>query len=111
MVSNDKDKALDVNQKELSEKLTKMNGEANEQLLSQNSNLKHFFLKPVYLTASAQLHLETMTSTLAKVYTLSPTFRAEKSLTRHHLAEFYMLEAEMIDMNEFAKLKLVVIML
>jgi asparaginyl-tRNA synthetase len=104
VVCNDKDKSLDINQKDLREKLTKMNGEANEQLLSQSSNLKHFFLKPVYLTASAQLHLETMTSTLAKVYTLSPTFRAEKSLTRHHLAEFYMLEAEMIDMNNLDQL-------
>ncbi|CAF0831021.1 unnamed protein product [Brachionus calyciflorus] len=62
-------------------------------------NSRHFFSKPVYLTASAQLHLETMTTSLGNVYTLSPTFRAEKSMTRHHLAEFYMLEAEMIDMN------------
>ena len=64
----------------------------------------HFFNKPVFLTASAQLHLEALTNNLGKVYTLSPTFRAEKSLTRHHLAEFYMLEAELIDMNDLGQL-------
>jgi asparaginyl-tRNA synthetase len=72
--------------------------------LEKDSDVKQFFLKPVYLTASAQLHLETMTSTLSKVYTLSPTFRAEKSMTRHHLAEFYMLEVELIDMNNLGQL-------
>lgn len=65
---------------------------------------KYFFHKPVYLTASAQLHLEAMTTSLARVYTLSPTFRAEKSMTRHHLAEFYMLEVELIDMNDLTQL-------
>lgn len=63
-----------------------------------------FFNKSAYLTASAQLHLEAMTSTLGKVYTMSPTFRAEKSMTKHHLAEFYMLEVESIDMNELDQL-------
>jgi asparaginyl-tRNA synthetase len=71
--------------------------------LSEN-NLKEFFSRPAYLTASAQLHLEAMTSTLGNVYTLSPTFRAEKSMTRHHLAEFYMLEAELIDMTNIEQI-------
>lgn len=68
------------------------------------SESKFFFSKPVYLTASAQLHLEAMTTGLGNVYTLSPTFRAEKSMTRHHLAEFYMLEVEMIDMDSLDKI-------
>ena len=65
---------------------------------------KEFFGASVFLTASAQLHLEAMTTNLSRVYTLSPTFRAEKSLTRHHLAEFYMLEAELVDMSRLETL-------
>ncbi|KAH9836879.1 asparaginyl-tRNA synthetase, partial [Teratosphaeria destructans] len=54
----------------------------------------HFFRTPKYLTVSAQLHLEALSQALDKVWTLSPTFRAEKSDTPRHLSEFYMLEAE-----------------
>ncbi|GAB7361384.1 hypothetical protein MBLNU230_g1439t2 [Neophaeotheca triangularis] len=54
----------------------------------------HFFKTPKYLTVSAQLHLEALASALPKVWTLSPTFRAERSDTPRHLSEFYMLEAE-----------------
>ncbi|KAF9225764.1 asparaginyl-tRNA synthetase [Gyrodon lividus] len=53
-----------------------------------------FFTKPAYLTVSSQLHLEVIASSLARVYTLSPCFRAERSQTNRHLAEFWMLEAE-----------------
>ena len=53
-----------------------------------------FFSKPAYLTVSSQLHLEALASSLARVYTLSPCFRAERSQTNRHLAEFWMLEAE-----------------
>ena len=53
-----------------------------------------FFSRPAYLTVSHQLHLEALASALSRVYSLSPCFRAEPSLTARHLAEFWMLEAE-----------------
>ncbi|KIJ12196.1 hypothetical protein PAXINDRAFT_101319 [Paxillus involutus ATCC 200175] len=53
-----------------------------------------FFSHPAYLTVSSQLHLEALAASLARVYTLSPCFRAEPSQTNRHLAEFWMLEAE-----------------
>ncbi|EKG10651.1 Aspartyl/Asparaginyl-tRNA synthetase class IIb [Macrophomina phaseolina MS6] len=55
---------------------------------------EHFFRSPKYLTVSSQLHLEALAQSVGKVWTLSPTFRAEKSDTPRHLSEFYMLEAE-----------------
>ncbi|PHH84364.1 hypothetical protein CDD83_2061 [Cordyceps sp. RAO-2017] len=54
-----------------------------------------FFRHPKYLTVSSQLHLEALAQAVGNVWTLSPTFRAEKSDTSRHLSEFYMLEAEM----------------
>jgi asparaginyl-tRNA synthetase len=53
-----------------------------------------FFSKPSYLTVSSQLHLEALSSAISRVYTVSPCFRAERSQTGRHLAEFWMLEAE-----------------
>ena len=53
-----------------------------------------FFGAPKYLTVSSQLHLEALAQAVDRVWTLSPTFRAEKSDTARHLSEFYMLEAE-----------------
>ena len=47
-----------------------------------------------YLTQSGQLYLEAIAAALGKVYTFGPTFRAEKSKTRRHLTEFWMLEPE-----------------
>jgi asparaginyl-tRNA synthetase len=49
---------------------------------------------PAYLTQSGQLYMEAGAAALGKVYCFGPTFRAEKSKTRRHLAEFWMVEPE-----------------
>ncbi|XP_041462302.1 probable asparagine--tRNA ligase, mitochondrial [Lytechinus variegatus] len=54
-----------------------------------------FFGTPVYLQVSGQLQLETVACSHTKAYTFGPTFRAENSRTRRHLAEFYMVEGEL----------------
>ncbi len=54
-----------------------------------------FFERPTYLTVSGQLEGETYASALGKIYTFGPTFRAERSNTSRHLAEFWMIEPEM----------------
>src|SRR5476649_330995 len=61
-----------------------------------------------YLTQSGQLYIEATAMALGKVYTFGPTFRAEKSKTRRHLTEFWMLEpeaayAELADMMTLAE--------
>jgi asparaginyl-tRNA synthetase len=53
-----------------------------------------FFGKPSHLTVSGQLNVETYCLAMSKVYTFGPTFRAENSQTRRHLAEFWMIEPE-----------------
>jgi asparaginyl-tRNA synthetase len=53
-----------------------------------------YFDAPAYLTQSGQLYIEATAMALGKVYSFGPTFRAEKSKTRRHLTEFWMLEPE-----------------
>jgi asparaginyl-tRNA synthetase len=54
-----------------------------------------FFGKEAHLTVSGQLSVETFCQALSRVYTFGPTFRAENSNTRRHLAEFWMIEPEL----------------
>lgn len=54
-----------------------------------------FFGRPAYLSQSGQLYGEAMAMAHGKIYTFGPTFRAEKSKTRRHLSEFWMIEPEM----------------
>jgi asparaginyl-tRNA synthetase len=57
-------------------------------------NVEYFERKGVYLSQSWQLYAEAMISTLGKIYTIAPSFRAEPSRTRRHLSEFWHLEVE-----------------
>lgn len=54
-----------------------------------------YFDEKAYLTQSGQLYGEAMAMAHGKIYTFGPTFRAEKSKTRRHLTEFWMIEPEM----------------
>ncbi|MBC7265172.1 MAG: asparagine--tRNA ligase [Chloroflexi bacterium] len=61
-----------------------------------------YFGTPAYLTQSGQLYNEATIAAFGKVYCFGPTFRAEKSKTRRHLTEFWMVEPEMAyaDLND-----------
>lgn len=61
------------------------------------TNLFHtkYFDEDAYLTQSGQLYMEAAAMALGRVYSFGPTFRAEKSKTRRHLIEFWMVEPEM----------------
>ncbi|GMV52819.1 MAG: Asparagine--tRNA ligase [Chlorobi bacterium] len=63
---------------------------------------EYFDLGKAFLTQSGQLYAEASAMALGKVYTFGPTFRAEKSKTRRHLTEFWMVEPEMafFDIND-----------
>ncbi len=54
-----------------------------------------YFDRSAYLTQSGQLYGEAAAMALGRIYVFGPTFRAEKSKTRRHLTEFWMLEPEM----------------
>lgn len=61
------------------------------------TNLFHtkYFDEDAFLTQSGQLYMEAAALALGRVYSFGPTFRAEKSKTRRHLIEFWMIEPEM----------------
>jgi len=61
-----------------------------------------YFGSKAYLTQSGQLYMEAGAMALGKVYCFGPTFRAEKSKTRRHLTEFWMVEPEVAfaDLND-----------
>ena len=60
---------------------------------------KDFFAKHAHLTVSGQLEAEFVALSMGNVYTFGPTFRAENSNTTRHLAEFWMVEPEMVFAN------------
>ena len=65
-----------------------------------------FFARRAYLTVSGQLEAEAYALAMDRVYTFGPTFRAENSNTRRHLAEFWMIEPEaaFFDLDDNARL-------
>jgi asparaginyl-tRNA synthetase len=68
--------------------------------------VNYFDDQKAYLTQSGQLYIEATAMALGKVYTFGPTFRAEKSKTRRHLTEFWMLEPEAayVELDEIMQL-------
>ncbi len=66
-----------------------------------------YFGETVYLTQSGQLYNEATAAALGKVYCFGPTFRAEKSKTRRHLTEFWMVEPEVayLELNGLMELE------
>ena len=70
--------------------LTGSNGEGNDGLFELD-----YFDQKAYLAQTGQLYAEASAMAFGKVYCFGPTFRAEKSKTRRHLTEFWMLEPEM----------------
>ena len=58
-----------------------------------------YFDQEAYLSQSGQLYMEAAAMAFGKVFSFGPTFRAEKSKTRRHLIEFWMIEPEMAFMN------------
>ncbi len=66
-----------------------------------------YFDTEAYLSQSGQLYMEAAAASLGKVYCFGPAFRAEKSKTRRHLTEFWMVEPEMafIDLEDNMKIQ------
>jgi asparaginyl-tRNA synthetase len=66
----------------------------------------YFELGKAYLAQTGQLYVEAAAAALGKVYCFGPTFRAEKSKTRRHLTEFWMVEPEVAFNDSDANMKL-----
>jgi asparaginyl-tRNA synthetase len=66
---------------------------------SELFEMKYFDDDMAYLTQSGQLYIEATAMALGRVYSFGPTFRAEKSKTRRHLTEFWMIEPEAVYMD------------
>jgi asparaginyl-tRNA synthetase len=81
--------------------LTAIAGEEQQSLFEVD-----YFGSPLHLTQTGQLHLESAAMSFGKVYCFGPTFRAEKSKTRRHLTEFWMVEPEVayIDLDGLLEL-------
>ncbi len=67
---------------------------------------EYFDLGTAYLAQTGQLYVEAAAAALGKVYCFGPTFRAEKSKTRRHLTEFWMVEPEVAWMDSEASMRL-----
>lgn len=65
-----------------------------------------YFEEKAYLTQSGQLYMEAAAAAFGKVYCFGPTFRAEKSKTRRHLTEFWMVEPEVAFMDLYEDMDL-----
>jgi asparaginyl-tRNA synthetase len=67
---------------------------------------EYFDLGPAYLAQTGQLYVEAAAAALGKVYCFGPTFRAEKSKTRRHLTEFWMVEPEVAWLDSDGNMRL-----
>lgn len=81
--------------------ITKAGGETGASMFEVD-----YFGEKAYLTESSQLYAEAMISSLEKVYSFAPSYRAEKSRTTKHLTEYWHLEPEMAYFNNAKSMKL-----
>lgn len=84
------------------EKFKVLQKSKEQEILTDNIFKDDFFNKHAFLTVSSQLQLEALCAGLSRVYTLNPSFRAERSRTKRHLGCFTHLEGEIafIDIND-----------